>query len=365
VGSTQAGDPVVVGEGPPASTELLVGTDSVQNGLYAWQLEGGLPVQLLSLGVLRSADWQPGLLVVASANGVLLFYEVTASGLVARDPAAFNAVSPGVVSLIPAADAGYEAWYDTSSEVIDHVAIAVEGDGGLVITQGPSLTVPQVPAGLAADERTGRLYVSQPTLGLLAVERDGGSRLLVSIDAGTLGPLVGGVSLFHAADGGVFVFTTSPSTDTVQVHGVGGTQVSYRGSFSIGEPDGGAVRVRAPRFLDVHEQPLTGFPQGALLVQDGVLGNYKLVDLAAVDPLVGLPTAAGQVVSGPDAGAAPDGGVDGGGALGVGGGGRGGNTGGTGGSTQPPLTEGCSCTSGPFALLPVMLLLWWIRRFRS
>jgi uncharacterized protein (TIGR03382 family) len=358
VGSSQAGDPAVVSE---LGTARILGTDAVQNGLYSWTFDGGFPTELLSLGILRSVDAVPGLITVASANGVLLFFELTPTGLVARDPMAYNATSPGVVSLARVSDGGYEAWFDTTSTTIEHLSIRVEANRRLAITALPSITVPQPPSGLVVDARTRRLYVAQPTLGIYAVNADGGGEFVVSIDAGTLGPILGGVSLFHAVNGGAVLFSTSPNEDRVQLHELSGGTTASIGSFEVGEPDGGAVRVRSPRHLDVHELPLSGFPLGVLVVQDGVGGNYKVVDLAAVSAAVALPPADGISAPTPDAGTV-DAGVDGGSGTVIGGGG--GGTIGGGGSTQPPITEGCSCTSSPLALLPAVLLLWWIRRFR-
>ncbi|HEY1089402.1 MAG TPA: hypothetical protein VGE37_16995, partial [Archangium sp.] len=293
----------------------------------------------------------------------------TPSGLMARDPMAYNAMSPGVVTLARLGDAGYEAWFDTTSTTIEHLSIRVEANRRLAITQLPSITVPQPPSGLVVDARTSRLYVAQPTLGLYAVNEDGGGEFIVSIDAGTLGPLLGGVSLFHAINGGAVLFSTSPNEDRVQLHEISGGSTAFIGSFEVGEPDGGAARVRTPKHLDVHELPLSGFPRGVLVVQDGAGGNYKVVDLSAVSASVALPPADGVTSPATDGGT-PDAGIDAGVDAGSGGGfgsGGGGGSGSTndGGSTQPPLSDGCSCTSSPLALLPAVLLLWWIRRFRS
>lgn len=367
--STQAGDPTFVAT--PAGVQLVVGTDTAQTGIFAWTPDGVL-AQVLPFGIVTAADSRGALVAVSSANNGLLFFHASDAGLTQLQPA-LNVATPGQVALARHADGGYELWFDTSSQTVEHYAVSPAPDGGVSFVALASITVPEVPSGLAVDDRSGQLYVGQPTLGVMAVQRNGTSSFLLSIDAGQLGTLVGGLDLFLSADGGALLFSTSPNSDEVMVHALAGAQATFRTALEIGVPDGGSARVRGPKFVDVFEQPVAGFPRGVLVLHDGVMGNYKIVSLASVHAVFPLPdpflppAPAGDAGLPSDAGVA-DAGVDGG----VDGGVVDGGTGGGGGSGRPPgpapgvePPPSCGCTGGPFTVLPALLLLWWIRRLRS
>lgn len=374
--SSRAGDPtfVVVPRPADAGVRLVVGTDTGQPGIFTWAPDGVLEQILTPFGLVNAADSRGPLVVVTSANNTLLLFEVSDAGLTQLEPANFNVPSPGQVAFAQNADGGFEVWVDTSSPTVEHFAMSPVVDGGVTFTALASLTVPERPSGLAVDDRTGRLYVAQPTMGVIAVERDGGAGFLISIDAGHLGPLVGGIDLFLSADGGALLFSASPTPEEVVVHSISGGQATFRTALQIGAPDGGGARAAFPHYLDVYERPLPGFPRGVLVVQDGTSGNYKIVSLADVNAVFPLPdpyipggaTDAG-VVPVPDAG--PDAGTDAGVDAGVVDGGAG--DAGSGGGRPPGPAPGvaptptCGCTGGPFAVLPALLLLWWIRRIRS
>jgi myo-inositol-hexaphosphate 3-phosphohydrolase len=278
------------------------------------------------------------------------------------------------VALARNADGGFEVWADTSSPTIEHFTLSAVVDGGVTFTALTPITVPEPPAGLAVDDRTGRLYVSLQTMGVFTVDRSGNSSFLISIDAGHLGSVIGGIDLFLVADGGTLVFTASPSEVALEVHSVSGSLATFRTALQIGMTDGGP-QLGQPHHLDVYERPVPGFPKGVLIVQDELTANYKLVSLAAVDAVFPLPDpwipggAPATLDSGVDAGA--DGGSDGG-SPGDGGIVDGGAPGADGGGGRPPgpapgvePAPTCGCTGGPFAALPALLLLWWIRRLRS
>ena len=211
--------------------------------------------------------------------------------------------------------------------------------------------------------------MGQPSRGIVTVERDGGSSFLVSIDAGQLGSVVGGLDLFLAANGSALVFSAAPNEGQLKVHAHAGAQATFLTSLELGDVDGGPARVTSPGFVDLFEQPVPGFPRGVMLVQDDGDGSYKLVSLSAVNEVFALPVAfnPGAVADAGLADAGTDGGVTDAGVVdaGVTDGGSGGGNGG--GNTRPPpsaepLTPSCGCTGGPFALLPALSLLWCLRR---
>lgn len=370
VPSTLAGDPTfVVAPGADGGViSLLVGTDTAQLGAFSWTPDGVVR-EVLPVGLVNAADSRGRLVVVTAANNALLLFSLADdAGLTPLEPSFFNVPTPGQVALSQNADGGFEVWVDTSSQVVEHYALSPVVDGGVSFTALASITVPERPSGLAVDDRTGRLYVAQPTLGVLAVERSGAASFLISIDAGQLGPLVGGLDLFLSADGGALLFSASPTPEVVVVHSISGSRATFLTALEIGAPDGGGARARLPRFVDVYALPVPGFPRGVLVVQDGASGNYKLVSLADLNAVFPLPEPfgagpgpadAGRDAGVGDAGTASDGGSGGG----AGGGGGSGLPPGPAPGVEPP--PGCGCTGGPFAVLPALLLLWWIRRLRS
>lgn len=365
--STRAGDPALVVD--TGLAPLVVGTDTQANGVYAFEVDGGL-VQFISSGLVRAADARGALVVVTSANDQLLFFRSTGGQLELLEPLGFSVPSPAHVALGRKADGGFELWVDTSSLELRHFSVSPVVDGGVTVAALPSLQVAQVASGLALDDRTGQLYVGQPTLGVLRVEPNGATGFLLSIDAGTLGEVVGGLDLFLAADGGALLFSGDPAASVVAVHAVSGTQATLGARLQLGAPDGGQERVQLPRYVDVAERPFAGFPRGALVVQDGVMGNYKVVDLERVHAVYPLPAAHGAPGATPDAGV-PDAGTGADAGVpdaGSGAGGGGGSTG-IGPGRVPPSADfpktGCGCSAAPLPLLPALLLLWWIRRLRS
>lgn len=370
--STRAGDPAFF-LGGAAPLELVVGTDTAQVGVYAWAPEGQLR-QLLPIGQSTSADSRGALLVVAQPGGNLAFFTAGEDGgLTALSPATFSVSSPTHVALRELDDAGFEVWVDTSSPTLKHFTLSLDGDGGVAIASaGADVMVAERPSGLAIDDRSGRLYVAQPTLGIVTVEPDLSVDFLISIDAGELGDGLGGIDLFLARDGGTYLFTAIPDQELIAVHLVGAPS-TLEGQFFVGAPDGGTMRAALPTFLDVMERPFSGFDAGfdggALIVQDGVTGSYKVVSLMDVEAVVPLPDPWIRAGTAGGAGGGAGGGSGGGAGGGAAGGGSAG--GGTGSNPQPaPSVErmngSCGCAGGPpLVFLPALLLLWWIRRSRS
>lgn len=345
----------------------VVGTDTVQPQVYFWPV--GQAASSFPAGPASSADARRTLLAVGvPASNTVLLFAVTSAGLTPLDTGTFTVPSPRHVALRQSA-AGFELFVSTSNQTIEHHRLAI-ADGGVTFTRQPSITVSEIASGLAADDRTGQLYVAQPSRGVVLVQTDNSTSFLMSIDAGHLGTAVGGLGLYPALDGGTLVFTTAPNESLLQVHS---GQGAYLGTLSVGDVDGGPATLGKPDFLEVFAEPAPGFPRGAVVVEDAISANYKIISLADIDAVFPLPPSfappapdAGPVA---DAGAGADAGTDAG--TGVrtdaGPGGAGGGSGLNPGPppSAEPNTPSCGCTGGPFVILPGLLLLWWIRRLRQ
>jgi hypothetical protein len=361
--STRAADPAIVTGGGVA---MLVGTDPSQVGLYLYGLDGTSAGSVLT-GAARSVD-ALGDVVVSTAYVLqeLQVYRAVGNTLQPALDATHNVPTPTAVALGPGADGGLIAWVDDSLPALRQIALTPTDDGGFSAALLGSVPLPESSGGVAVDPTTGDVYVSQPNRGVLAIE-SGVPRFVVSIDAGQLGPVVGGVDVYPLAVGGSLLFTTSPATNEVVVHRLTPAGfATWLGAFRVAATVDGGTAVQLPGHLDVYPGALPGYPQGALVLHDGVLSNYALARLddvaAAFTPPLPL-------------GAAGGGAGGGGGSTGGGAGGGGGSSalptpdGGTGSTRPPPSSEpmptGCGCTAVPVVALPTLLLLWWIRRSRS
>lgn len=391
--STQAGDPAFLFQPTPApGTSFIIGTDKVNPGLYAWPPAPGAFPNVIPLGIYSAADARgPVLVAVSSFTSTVSVFVLVNGNFVELDTAGFNVSTPRHVALRQTPAGQFEMFVDTSSNVVERYQLVFLANGRVGFNTLPSISVVEPPSGLAVDDRTGQLYIGQPSRGVMVAAPPMIARWLISIDAGQLGSAVGGVDLYQAADGGAFLLTTAPNEGVVKVHSRDG---GFLASLQF-TGDGGGMLGR-PEELDVFEPPSPGFPRGVLVLQDALTANYKVVSLAAINDVFPLPEPfvpnpsnvdagnrpavdAGPLPdagppdggSGTDGGAGADGGTGGGTDGGVDAGmqmGTGGGIGGTPVGPAPgvqPMEPSCGCTGGPFALLPALLSLWFVRRRRT
>ncbi|MGV3621898.1 MAG: hypothetical protein ACO1OB_13830 [Archangium sp.] len=340
--SNQAGDPAL-------TSSFIIGTDTANLGIYLSDLNG-FPSGNVPAGIVRSVDVR-GQLIAASSpqGGILLFRPGIGASVVAESPASIVSSTPDQLALGTLSDGGFLISVNSGTQLRQY---ALSRDTtGYMSTTLPSLQLPGVPSGLAFDDATQRLYVSIPTEGVVIVEPDGGISPAVTLNGGLLGSTPGGIALYRSgAD--VFIFTTSSSEDSVFITVNTANGYASVGQLKFSAPDGGTL-VRLPAHLDI-ATGVQGYGSGALLVHDGVLHNYKLVDMADVVSLLSA-----------DAGTAP---IDAGMMVVPDGGKPQGTVGGGGGGGLPPPgagKENFGCSTGSLVALPALLLLWWIRRPRS
>lgn len=342
----------------------LVTLDTYSGGAFPSFVfvDGGTPNQYFP-GTFVAADGRGDVLALSSRIGGEIVVArpddggVLADGgvglVVQRLPAPF----PTQLALRKNTDGGFEVWTDTSMAELNHYALNLAGDGGFALTFLENITIPQATTGIAVDDRSGRLFVVQPTLGLLLVEPDSSASFIASIDAGGLGTFVTSIDLLTAADGRIFAFTTARNDGQVFITEVDGFAVRAFGRFRVVEPDGGLNSALSPHAIDVEQSAFAGFPNGALFVQDDAMPfDIKVVDLAALTPFFAIPLGT------PDAGSSDGGTSTDGGTVDAGrpGGSSSGGPGFGGGSGTPRSL--CGCGAGPFSLLPLLAVIWWRRR---
>lgn len=337
--SAQAGDPAL-------TSSLIIGTDTAQQGLYLFNLDGSSAGNR-PVGIVNSVDVRGSLVVATSpAGGILLYRTVPGAGLTPETPSNIVASTPGQIALGTLADGGLLMSFNAGN-LLRQYALSRDG-GALVATALTDRQLPGVPSGLAFDDATERLYAAIPTEGVVIVEPDGGIVTAIPFNGGLLGGTLGGIDLFRVSND-LFIFTTAPAEGTVFVSALTSNGYASAGALKFRAPDAGTF-VQLPQHLAVADA-LTGYPDGALLVHDGVMANYKLVSMADIVTHLSADGGVGRdggSVIGRDAGSGAASG--GGGAISPG-------------PSAKPDDLGCS--TGALVTLPALLLLWWIRRPRS
>lgn len=341
---------------------LVLGTDSLQVGAYAYRSSGQLQ-QVLPLGPVIAADHRRGLTLIIGASGAVFAVVALEDGGLAQVTPSASVLSAGNVVIDDSPDGGLGAWFEANGQ-LKHYQVGLAG--GFSLTADGTIALPQVGSGLTVDHRTGRLFVGQPTLGVWTIDDAGIPEWAASIDAGRLGAVVGGLELLELADGGAWLFEAAASDDAISLFSFQSVNhlLAFEGSVVVTAPDGGSARAASPGSLALFQWGVEQFPRGVMVVQDSFNANYKIVSLADVDQVIPLPPGpprsdAGMVMT--DGGTTvPDAGTrDGGGSIPGGGGGTGGHM------TNPdfPQTNPCGCTTlEGLVALPALLLLWWIRR---
>ncbi len=382
VPTATSGDVAIVWEPGLVRRPLVAVCDPLQNGLYAYDTDGGL-VQVLPYGpvagadvrVVTSPDGGPVALVAAAAAvaQALVFSAWVDAGLVDVTGGSVPAPTAGAVALHQWPDGGLEALVDTSAGAVRRIALRTTDAGAVVGTVSGLVTLPASPSALVVDDRAGTAYAALPFGGVYSVALEPETvELLIPLDGGRFDAPVSGLTFYPLSDGGGLLLTTVPSSDEVVVHALAGPgRATYVTRFRV---EVGAQVVRAPRSVDVIPNRLVGFDAGLFVIQDTLAANAKLVpwDLLAASTPEPLPVEVPEdhLAPAPDAGledgGSPDGGAADGGASDGGrrdGGTPGGGGGGIGGPPGGPLEcSGCCCRAVDTAvLMPGLLALWAVR----
>ncbi len=396
VPSNSAGDVAIFPNPVNINESRLIGTDSTQNGLFSFTLDGG-PSEFLSLGPLRGVDVKtrlgfrsaPKALLFASAtlNGQFLFGLNDAGVLFPVLSRPMNIAGVNAVALYAPADGGLEALVDVGTGIVRRFAFIesaampekldwFEHDAGL--------SLPRAPNSLVVDSRQRKLYASVITDGIYGWSIDGTAApaLVEPTDGGALTGPPTGLTLYPLYDGGTLLLVAIPAHDEYLVYQGTEPALTQYAKFQIGKPP---VFVTFSKYLDVSKEALPGYPAGMLAVSDQNSSSgarYQMVrwDFLADASVPKLPIeylVAGAGDGGTDAGPSRgDGGVTDGGSTDGGrvdagpgpgtgggrGGGAGGGTGGGGGGTE--INKGCCAGAPADALLPGFAFLLFARRFK-
>ncbi|MEW5743453.1 MAG: hypothetical protein AB1938_31370, partial [Myxococcota bacterium] len=290
---------IVVDYSTALSQPLIVATDPIQNGLYAYGLDGGLR-QIVPYGAMHGVDSRTGLgfpagaTIISAASWVMqqvVFGRPTLTqGVVDVTSTVVNAPTPGALAMRRLPDAGAEVVVDNSAGTLRHFVLVDDTNDQIGVISRPNITLPGVPSAMVFDDRSGDLYVAIPAQGLFRVfPLLGTVDPIASVDGGDFGGLVNGLTFYPLSDGGGLLLTTVPTLDQVTVHALTGvSQVVYVTRFQV---ESGSRVVRYPLYCDVVPNRLPGFDGGLFVIQDNATANYKLVpwDLLATSTPIELP----------------------------------------------------------------------------
>lgn len=315
----QAGDTAILSDRFGLARDYVFGSDSVNNGLYAFFLDGGTAVSS-PVGAIGGVDALPSLaglpthalggLVAASATtaGSIVFFTTRPDGGMQALVPNFPVLGPRAVALGDFGDAGARIFYSTGNAQLSHGRLEEDGGSIVVYAEAP-VALPFAPQAIVVHQQRRRVYASTGIGGIWEIDVLAQPATATHlIDAGTPLDIAGGLGLYAQGDGGALLLSALQAQDLVRVFRVAPAPVEFLADFVLTGPDGGRV-IRGAQYLDVTSSPFGnpdagGFPFGAISIADrnNLSGaNYKLVRWeefanTAMPPLPIDPPRIGEVV---------------------------------------------------------------------
>ncbi|NVI99600.1 phytase [Myxococcus sp. AM009] len=363
-----------VSPGAPGSSLFLTAYNSPNSGLVTFgvggeQLDAELPDGPMSAVAVRDdfplSGVQQTLAVAASINlNGLVAYTVDpdrADRVVRVGAGAFvTGTQFSAVALHQDEDSGrFHVFAGTPTGVLQQYELA--GDtGSVTATLVRTLTTTGPIAGLAVDEASDSLFVTQQGQGLwryaASADADVTGQQLAIQGTGGLSNNVGRVALYRARGGEGYLLVADTGADAFAVYERRAR--TFVGAFRLADDDGGVIRANDPVALAVSASPLgTAYPEGLFVGSDAFSNPQRFLYARwpavaeAFDPALRIDTRS-------DSDGGTDGGTDGGS-------GDGGGTGGPGPlpppGVSPPADSGCSCASASVPATAAFALLALVR----
>ncbi|AKQ64673.1 Phytase [Myxococcus hansupus] len=372
-----------VSPGAPASSLFLTAYSNANGGLATFGLRGEPLDSETADGPMTAVAVRDGFRVSGIQQTLAVAASVISSGLVAYtvDPDRADRVERlggagafvtgaqfSAVALYQSRDSGqFFVFAGTPTGVLQQYQLAAD-EGNVTATLVRTLTTTGPIVGLAVDEDTDSLFVTQQGQGLwrygAAADADLTGQQLAVQGTGGLSSNVGRVAVYRARNGEGYILVADPGADAFAVYERRAR--TFVGSFRLADDDGGVIQANDPVALAVTSASLdTAFPNGVFAGSDALANpqNLKFASWAAVaeafDPALRIDTrfdSDGGTDGGTDGGSGDDGGINGGPGPAPGPGG------------QLPEDSGCSCASASVpstALLALIALVRLGRRRRG
>lgn len=304
VPGNQAGDTALLRDRLNLGRDYVFGSDSVNNGLYGFLVDGGSGA-FAQFGAVGGVDAVPRLealpsataggLVVASgftAGTILLFTTLPDAGFVTVMPnAPIVGTTPKALALADFGDAGAHLFVNSGGPFLQRWRL-VEDAGRIDAIAGASIPLPFLAQAIATSSGSRRVYASIGIGGVVEIDPQAATPTVVNvIDAGASGEIASGLAVYPQRDGGALLITAVPARDLFRVYQTRpGLPALYLADVIFTAPDGGR-QVRGGDSIDVwpglfggtNASPL--FDAGVFVVCDrqNVGGaNYKLIAWDAI-----------------------------------------------------------------------------------
>ncbi|ATB49540.1 myxosortase-dependent phytase-like phosphatase [Corallococcus macrosporus] len=364
-----------VSPGAPASSLLLTAYSSPNSGLVTFGVGGEQLDAELTDGPMSAVAVRDGFALSGVQQTLAVAASVNLNGLVAYtvDPDRSDRVVRvgagsfltgtqfSAVAISQDEDSGrFYVFAGTSAGVLQQYELDGE-DGVVTATLVRTLTTTGPIAGLAVDEASGSLFVTQQGQGLwryaLAANAEVTGQQLPIPGTGGLSANVGRVALYRARNGEGYILVADTGADAFAVYER--RAWTYVGAFRLADEGGGVIRANDPVALAVSASSLgTAYPEG-LFVGGDAQSNPQRLQFAAWPAVAEAFDPALRIDTRLDSDGGTDGGTDGGSTDG------GGVIGGPGpqrpGTGLPPDDSGCSCTSGSVPATAAFALLALVR----
>lgn len=288
----RADDPAIWVSDRQDQPSLILGTNK-DEGLHVYSLTGE-EIQFLDVGAVNNVDIR-GRYAVASNDevGALTWFVISrniAAPVLHIGHTPVESVEPYGVCLGQDAD-GLIAAITYKDGLVEFWRADQSKDAAISATRVSTINLPSQLEGCVFDETQDLIFIGEETFGLYAYAyRDANAEPYVVDSIAASNGLVAdveGVSIYYAQNGGYIVASAQEADrfvvyDRLPPH-------APRGIFTLSESaDGRIDAVSHTDGLDVVSNPLPGYPNGLLVVQDdgnprsGVDQNFKLVDWGAV-----------------------------------------------------------------------------------
>ncbi|GEL72915.1 myxosortase-dependent phytase-like phosphatase [Myxococcus virescens] len=362
-----------VSPGAPSSSLFLTAYNSPNSGLVTFGLGGEQLDAELADGPMSAVAVRDGFPLSGVQQTLVVAASINFNGLAAYtvDPDRADRVERigaagfltgtqfSAVALYQNEDSGrFYVFAGTSTGVLQQYELA--GDTGRVTaTLVRTLTTTGPIAGLAVDEASDSLFVTQQGQGLWrypAAADAGVTGEQLSIQgSGGLSANVGRVALYRARNGEGYILVADTGADAFAVYERRARTLV--GSFRLADADGGVIRANDPVALAVTASSLgTTYPDGLFVGSDALSNPQRFLYARwpavaeAFDPALRIDTRFDS-----------DGGTDGGTGGGPGDGGGSGGPGPAPSPGNPPDESGCSCASASVPATAAFALLALVR----
>lgn len=292
-----ADDPALWRAPDPAQSRIL-GTDK-DVGLYVYDLTGAT-LQFLDIGRVNNIDVAYGFdaggravdIAVATDRtriGLMVFFIDQATGEVSIAPGGslpHYFADPYGLCLWERGDGGVDVFFtEDDTGRMSQLRLGFE-NGAMTAHEVRAFTLGTITEGCDVDERTGLVYMAEETVGVWRFSAEpaaGDDRVLFApVDGDALVADAEGVAIWRDADHGDKLVVSSQGDSAYAVFELASGALLGRFEIAGGDID----RTTETDGIEVHAEPLPGFPDGVFLAQDDAEDsggqNFKIVDLGRI-----------------------------------------------------------------------------------